>query len=125
MSNALEGSFAVLAFVAGASTVIPESRPNVSPWDRPSLPVCRAQMQETDATGIFHGVGVVTAIDAATGALTLDHEDIVGLMPAMIMMYRVKSREVARGLSVGDKVAFDLDAKSYTILNVQRLAPAK
>jgi Cu/Ag efflux protein CusF len=76
---------------------------------------------ETAATGIFHGVGVVTAIDAASGALTLDHEDIIGLMPAMVMMYRVQSPDLSRGLGVGDRIAFDVDGKTYTIVGVKRL----
>ncbi len=80
--------------------------------------VCHVQ-SETDATGVFHGVGVVTEIQPGAGALTLDHEDIVGLMPAMVMMYRVKSPEVSSGLKVGDRIAFDLDAKSYTILSAK------
>ena len=72
---------------------------------------------ETAATGIFHGVG----IDAASGALTLDHEDILGLMPAMVMMYRVQSPDLSRGLGVGDRIAFDVDGKTYTIVGVKRL----
>jgi Cu/Ag efflux protein CusF len=86
--------------------------------------VCRPQV-ETEATGVFDGVGVVTEISATSGALTLDHEDIKGLMPAMVMMYRVTSRNVAEGLKVGDKVAFDIDAKSYTILRVTVLKHAQ
>ena len=76
---------------------------------------------ETAATGIFHGVGVVTAIDSASGALTLDHDDITGLMPAMVRMYRVQSPDLSRGLGVGDRIAFDVDGKTYTIVGVKRL----
>jgi Cu/Ag efflux protein CusF len=83
------------------------------------------RVQDSAATGVFHGVGVVTAIDAASGALTLDHDDIKGFMPAMEMMYRVKSPDLAHGLGVGDQIAFDIDAKSYTILGVTLLARAK
>lgn len=78
-----------------------------------------ARAQETAATGIFHGVGVVKAIDTATGALTLDHEEIKGFMPAMVMMYRVKPRKLSAGLRVGDKIGFDIDAKPYTIVGVK------
>jgi Cu/Ag efflux protein CusF len=76
---------------------------------------------ETGAVGVFHGVGVVTAIDAASGALTLDHEEIKGLMAAMEMMYRVESPDISEGLGVGDRIAFDLDGKSYTIVGVKLL----
>ncbi len=80
-----------------------------------------ASAQETAAKGIFHGVGIVTQIDAKTSALTLDHEDIKGLMPAMIMMYRVASPDLSKGLRKGDKVAFDIDAGRYTITAVKLL----
>jgi Cu/Ag efflux protein CusF len=75
----------------------------------------------TPAAGVFHGFGVVMAIDAASRALTLDHEEIKGLMPAMEMMYRVQSPDLSRGLGVGDRIAVDLDAASYTIVAVERL----
>src|SRR5208282_2153815 len=84
-----------------------------------------AQAQETAATGIFHGVGVVKAIDAATGALTLDHEEIKGFMAAMEMMYRIKPPELSAGLRVGDKIAFDIDAAPYTIVGVKIIERAK
>jgi Cu/Ag efflux protein CusF len=87
----------------------------------PSGPICRAQF-ETNAPGVFHGVGIIKQIQAGTGALTLDHEDIAGLMPAMEMMYRVATPEVSRGLEVGDRVAFDVDGKSYTILSVKLIS---
>jgi Cu/Ag efflux protein CusF len=92
---------------------------------RSSLRIASAQAQESAASGIFHGVGVVTAIDAATGALTLDHEDIKGLMPAMVMMYRVEPRRLSDGLRKGDRIAFDIDAGRYTIIGVKLLQRGK
>jgi Cu/Ag efflux protein CusF len=90
----------------------------------PFSSICHAQF-ETAASGVFHGVGIVTEIQAETGALTLDHEDIIGLMPAMVMMYRVKSPEISRGLKVGDRVSFAVDGKTYTILSVKLISPSK
>ena len=87
--------------------------------------VRRARVEEIEASGTFHGVGVVTAIDSGSGALTLDHDDIPGLMPAMVMMYRVASPDLDRGLAVGDRVAFDIDGGSLTISAVRKLGPAK
>lgn len=78
----------------------------------------RAQT-ETNAVGVFHGFGIVKAIQARTGALTLDHEEIVGWMPAMEMMYKVKLPSVSKGVRIGERIGFDVDAKSYTILRVQ------
>ncbi len=93
-------------------------REPVTPMDT----VCHARIEKA-AAGVFHGVGVVTEIDDATGALTLDHEDIIGLMPAMVMMYRVANPSLGRALKVGDRIAFDLDGTTYTILGVKVISP--
>ena len=84
-----------------------------------------AEVQETGAEGIFYGRGLVKAVEPGTGWVTLAHNDIMGCMPAMEMMYRVKSPDLARGLKVGDRIGFDLDGKSYTILAVTPLSRAK
>lgn len=86
--------------------------------------ICRAHT-EFGATHIFHSVGVVTAVSTATGALTLDHEDIKGLMPAMVMTYRVEPRELTADLGVGDRIAFEVEPKSYKILRVMLLQHSK
>ena len=78
--------FAILTGLAAARAAAPSDRRFLG---GPAIGIAPAQAQETAATGIFHGVGVVKAIDAATGALTLDHEEIKGFMAAMEMMYRV------------------------------------
>ncbi|MGD0723876.1 MAG: copper-binding protein [Roseiarcus sp.] len=84
-----------------------------------------AQAQPSEPTGYFRGTGNVTAIDPANGALTLDHDEIKGLMPAMIMMYRVRSPALSAGLRTGDRIEFGLDAKSYTILDVKVIGREK
>jgi Cu(I)/Ag(I) efflux system protein CusF len=83
-----------------------------------------AQTQEA-ATGIFHGVGAVTAVDDAKGWLTLDHEAIKGFMCAMEMMYRVEPPRLTAGLRVGDRVAFDIDAGRSAIVAVTVVNSAK
>ncbi len=57
------------------------------------------------------GVGKVTAVDAATGRVTLDHEAIpeVG-WPGMIMTLKADPA-LLKDVKVGDKVAFDLKVK--------------
>ena len=114
-----------VALAALASSLAPGEAamsPDLSLSTGPAPNLWRTQA-ENPATGVFHGVGVVTAIDAASGALTLDHEEIKGLMAAMEMMYRVKSRDVSEGLGVGDRIAFEVDG-TYTIIGVKRLSPA-
>ena len=54
------------------------------------------------------GTGTVTAIDAATGKITLDHGAIPAVgWPAMKMDFSAKP-DLLKGVAVGDKVDFDL-----------------
>lgn len=54
------------------------------------------------------GSGTVTAIDAATGMITLDHGAIPAVgWPAMKMGFSAKP-ELLKGVAVGDKVDFDV-----------------
>jgi len=54
------------------------------------------------------GSGTVTAIDTATGKITLDHGPIASLeWPAMTMGFGAKP-ELLASVAVGDKVEFDV-----------------
>jgi Cu/Ag efflux protein CusF len=48
------------------------------------------------------------------GSVELDHEDIPGLMPAMIMEFYVKDKQMLVPLKVGDKVEFTIEEKNNT-----------
>jgi Cu/Ag efflux protein CusF len=76
-------------------------------------------------SGVFHGIGTVTAVDSAKGWLTLDHKAIDGFMGAMEMMYRVEPPRLTAGLRVGDRIAFDIDAGRYAIVGVRVLDKPK
>jgi Cu/Ag efflux protein CusF len=76
-----------------------------------------AEVRETAAEGIFYGRGLVKAVAPGTGWLTLAHNDIIGCMPAMEMMFRVRAPEVSRGLRPGDTIDFTLDGGKYVILD--------
>ncbi len=62
--------------------------------------------EEPGAQAAFEGDGRVVAIDEKSSTVTLDHEAIPGLMPAMRMRFTVQSRAQLRGLKVGDSVRF-------------------
>ncbi len=81
--------------------------------------------QELAVTGIFQGHGIVRAVQPGTGALTLSHDDIKGFMPAMEMMYRVRTPEVSKGLRPGDTIDFTIDAAKYIILDAKLVSHAK
>ena len=52
--------------------------------------------------------GEVTAIDREAEQITIQHEDIEGLMPEMTMPFHVARPELLDAASVGDDVAFTL-----------------
>jgi Cu/Ag efflux protein CusF len=99
------------AFSPGAATRLP----------RTELLLAQAQ----DPNGVFRGIGVVTDVDAATGALTINHQEIVGLMPPMEMLFEVEPRSVSEGVKPGDKVEFRVEGKTYKIRDIKVIEPAK
>lgn len=90
----------------------------------PGLPAL-ADKRPPAALKIFHGVGAITGLDAASGEVSIDHEEITGLMGAMEMEYRARPAKILEGLKRGDKVEFDLDGKTLTILGIKKRDPAK
>jgi Cu/Ag efflux protein CusF len=87
---------------------------------------CGGLALEHGATsGVFFGHGMVKAIQAGTGVLTIAHDDIKGFMPAMKMMYKVKSTELGKGVRPGDVIDFRIDALRYEIVEVTIVWPGK
>lgn len=70
--------------------------------------------------GDYPGKGKVTKINNELGSVELDHEEIVGVMPRMIMEFYVSDKAMLKGLSVGDQVDFVLRHKgsSETIVKI-------
>ena len=48
--------------------------------------------------------GRVVAVDRAKGELTIDHEEIVGYMPAMTMPYALRDDDALKVVDAGDKI---------------------
>ncbi len=119
----ISAAFIAAAICVGAADALPLADRSVA--QRTSATVAPAQAQQGEPEGFFRGVGVVKAIDAGTGALTINHEEIKGLMPAMEMMYRVDPRSLSDGLRPGDKIDFGVDGKTYTIQDVKLIQRAK
>jgi Cu/Ag efflux protein CusF len=78
-----------------------------------------------DSNGRFHGIGVVTDIDQETGALTVNHQEIKGLMPAMEMLFNVDPRSLSAGVKPGDRIEFSVEDKTYTIRDLKVVEHAK
>jgi Cu/Ag efflux protein CusF len=79
-----------------------------------------AQAQTAPAAKIFHGVGVVTGVTPDSGLVMISHENIDGLMDAMEMQFEVKPASLLNGVNKGDKVAFDIDGNTLTILGLRK-----
>jgi protein SCO1/2 len=56
------------------------------------------------ADKLYEIKGKVVDVDTKKPAVTLDHEDIPGLMKAMEMEFRVESDKLLEGLKPGDQV---------------------
>jgi len=79
----------------------------------------RASLQKPPADTRYQGQGTVVAIDLKKGTVTLDHGEIEGLMPAMVMEFVVDSRDALRGLKLGDRVTFTLKPSGVTVTIVE------
>ena len=66
--------------------------------------------------------GKVVAVDAAKPAVTLDHEDIPGVMKAMQMEFAVADPKLLDGIKVGDQVQGQLKkgASGYVLTQLQK-----
>jgi protein SCO1/2 len=56
------------------------------------------------AERLYDVKGKVVAVDAQKPSVTLDHDDIPGLMQAMTMEFAVRDAKVLAGIAVGDSV---------------------
>ena len=84
-------------------------------------PLIMAQVQQS----LHRGVGVVTDVNHETGSLTVNHEDIPGLMPKMEMLFRVDPPDLSKGVRPGDKIEFSVEAKTYKIRELKVVEQAK
>ncbi len=84
-----------------------------------------AEVRETGSAGVFYGRGLVKAVEPGTGWVTLAHNDIMGCMPSMEMMFRVRAFDVSRDLRPGDTIDFSLDGGDYVILDAKLVSHAQ
>lgn len=96
----------------------------------PARGVARAQrelvlVQAQDPNAVFRGIGVVTDVDPATGALTINHQEIVGLIPAMEMLFEVEPRSLSEGVKPGDRIEFRVEGKTYRIRDIKVIEHAR
>ena len=56
----------------------------------------------------YQGVGIVKAVNPKLPAIEIDHQDIVGLMPAMQMEFPVTDASLLNGIAVNDRIDFTI-----------------
>ena len=64
--------------------------------------------------GDYPAKGTVTKINTELGSVEMDHDEIVGVMPAMRMEFYVTDKKLLNGLKVGDRIDFTLRYKDGT-----------
>lgn len=76
----------------------------------------------TPATKEYDIKGKVIAVGGDKRSVTIDHEEIPGLMKGMQMKFTVESPSALEGISAGDKVAGRLrvQGSDYTITKLQK-----
>ena len=87
-----------IALVLGACSKQPVNKETPAPT--PSGPAAAVQ------PNTYQGVGVVKALNLKAPAIEIDHEEIVGLMPAMQMEFPVTDGTLLSGLAVNDHIDF-------------------
>src|SRR5215216_3884758 len=56
----------------------------------------------------YQGVGIVKGLNPKRPGIEIDHEEIVGLMPAMQMEFPVTDVGLLNGLAVNDRIDFTI-----------------
>jgi protein SCO1/2 len=73
---------------------------------------CSQKSTEKSAAKVYDIKGKIVAIRPDKEGVTLDHEDIPGLMKGMKMEFLVEDARVLEGLQVGDQVQGKLKVES-------------
>ena len=73
-----------------------------------ALAGCSGEPAPKDAARHYEIKGKVVSVDPKKPAITLDHEDIPGLMKAMQMEFDVEDAKILDGIKPGDEVKGEL-----------------
>lgn len=70
----------------------------------------------------FTGKGEVASIDKETASVTIEHEEIKGLMSAMTMTFSAKERDLLNDFEKGDAVEFTLEKtdEGLTLIKIKK-----
>ena len=111
----------IIALVTTIAALSACSKNEASEQKKADAPMEQMNKESSTAT-TAQAVGVITAIDTKENILTLDHEAIPAIKwPAMTMGFKVADPALLSGLTVGDKVDFELkaDGENYIVIAVK------
>ncbi|HWP59796.1 MAG TPA: copper-binding protein [Candidatus Acidoferrales bacterium] len=75
-----------------------------------------------ESGAVYDGRGSVVSVDSSGTKITVKHEAIEGLMPAMTMEFLLRSPELVKAIRPGDRVSFVLapEGSDFVIENIAR-----
>src|SRR4051794_6849989 len=83
---------------------------NTAPTAANAMPAQHSGTPQAASTqpkdGLYPSRGKITKINLDAPSVELDHEEITGVMPPMIMEFYVKDKSLLNGFAVGDRVDF-------------------
>lgn len=105
----------VVVLIAIAMAAVSSCGGSVAPVPPPNTDSSKSVTQPTalpqPANGNYPGKGKVTKLNMDAGSIELDHDEIKGVMPKMVMEFYVSDRSMLKNLAVGDTVDFTLQLK--------------
>ncbi len=119
MKTAIILSIAAVVFAACAS----RDAKTVNSGARSATPAA-APTAVIPKDGSYNAKGVVTKVNVAGATIEIDHEEIVGLMPKMIMEFHLSDKSLLNGIKPGDKVEFVLEYKhpAETVVSIKKIS---
>lgn len=93
------------------------------PMCKGMMPMGQEMMESASAVPkgqTYAARGRVESVDPDQGTVTIDHEDIPGLMKAMTMTFEVADRAILEDVSVGQAIDFRItkDAGRYVVTEI-------
>lgn len=107
MRKTLITFIALSTFACGGAAPNSSTKAPASP--QPYVPPTPIPAASRPPIKTFNGRGKVTKIDLKQVSVEVDHEEIKGLMPAMVMEFFVKEKRELEALKLGDTVDFVLE----------------
>ncbi|HEO1794095.1 TPA: copper-binding protein [Acinetobacter baumannii] len=115
----------IIAFVTTIAALSACSKNEASEQKKADAPMEQMSKEPSTAT-TAQAVGVISVIDTKENILTLDHDAIPAInWPAMKMGFKVADPSLLNGLTVGDKVEFELKKEGdiYLVTAVKVKSP--